>query len=280
MDGTDIYDTYGVWITRGGYNGLLTFPELKEPPANDWPDEDGVEVDLSMPVLAQRQIPITFFASNPGTPAGEFTAFLSSPGYRSVFIPALGRTWNLRLLSHSANRLYSGGKASFTLQFAEDSPVRPVPAAYAPGVRVPASAYSIDDVPLNRYGIVVTDAKSGLLEMPPAKTNLTRNIQSRDGVIYDAGSMVLNGKETMFKCYLKTATTGAFWNCYDAFFSALAGTGERTLSASFTAAEYSCYYKRSSGFRIAALWPAVLVEFSFTLVLTGGFRNENKRRKR
>ena len=35
---------FGVWITRGGYSGLLAFPALKEPEANDWPEEDGVEV--------------------------------------------------------------------------------------------------------------------------------------------------------------------------------------------------------------------------------------------
>ena len=51
IDDIDIYARYGVVITSGGYDGLLAFPALKDPEANDWPEEDGVEVDLSDPKL-------------------------------------------------------------------------------------------------------------------------------------------------------------------------------------------------------------------------------------
>ena len=43
IDGKDAYTDFGVWITEGGYDGLLPFPELVEPDRNDWPDEDGIE---------------------------------------------------------------------------------------------------------------------------------------------------------------------------------------------------------------------------------------------
>lgn len=42
IDGKDAYTDFGVWITEGGYDGLLPFPELVEPDRNDWPDEDGI----------------------------------------------------------------------------------------------------------------------------------------------------------------------------------------------------------------------------------------------
>ena len=31
IDGKDAYTDFGVWITEGGYDGLLPFPELVEP---------------------------------------------------------------------------------------------------------------------------------------------------------------------------------------------------------------------------------------------------------
>ncbi|MCS3063905.1 hypothetical protein NXX40_16255 [Parabacteroides distasonis] len=35
IDGKDAYTDFGVWITEGGYDGLLPFPELVEPDRND-----------------------------------------------------------------------------------------------------------------------------------------------------------------------------------------------------------------------------------------------------
>ena len=34
IDGKDAYTDFGVWITEGGYDGLLPFPELVEPDRN------------------------------------------------------------------------------------------------------------------------------------------------------------------------------------------------------------------------------------------------------
>ena len=56
IDGKDAYTDFGVWITEGGYDGLLPFPELVEPARNDWPDEDGIEPDLEKPTLKPRPV--------------------------------------------------------------------------------------------------------------------------------------------------------------------------------------------------------------------------------
>ena len=58
IDGKDAYTDFGVWITEGGYDGLLPFPELVEPDRNDWPDEDGIEPDLEKPTLKPRELNI------------------------------------------------------------------------------------------------------------------------------------------------------------------------------------------------------------------------------
>lgn len=63
IDGISICNRFGVWVTKGGYNGLLAFPAMKEPESNDWPEEDGIEVDLSDPKLEPKEATISFLST-------------------------------------------------------------------------------------------------------------------------------------------------------------------------------------------------------------------------
>ena len=58
IDDLHVRSRFGCWITRGGYAGLLAFPAMREPEYNDWPEEDGIEVDLSEPKLEDKEIAI------------------------------------------------------------------------------------------------------------------------------------------------------------------------------------------------------------------------------
>ena len=102
IDGKDAYTDFGVWITEGGYDGLLPFPELVEPDRNDWPDEDGIEPDLEKPTLKPRELNITFVRSVDGRSAGALVEHLSKSGYHAFRIPSLGREWSLRLIQSPA----------------------------------------------------------------------------------------------------------------------------------------------------------------------------------
>ena len=55
IDGNDAYLQYGVYVTSGGFNELVAFPPLKSVDSNDWQEEDGVEADLSAPVLKRMR---------------------------------------------------------------------------------------------------------------------------------------------------------------------------------------------------------------------------------
>ena len=132
IDGKDAYTDFGVWITEGGYDGLLPFPELVEPDRNDWPDEDGIEPDLEKPTLKPRELNITFVRSVEGRSAGDLVEHLSKPGYHAFRIPSLGREWSLRLIQSPAYEDWDMLEA-FTLRFAEDRPVRPSSVAIPEG---------------------------------------------------------------------------------------------------------------------------------------------------
>lgn len=267
IDGISIWNRFGVWVTKGGYKDLLTFPSLVDPDKNDWPEEDGIEVDLSEPRIQEKEITISFLASNPGIDASDFIAFISTPGYHTLRVPSLQREWRLRLLTQTANKRYQNA-CDFSLKFAEDVPVRPAVALPDPGLIVRDCGYELDGISFADYGVVVDIARDELLKSPTVKQNLNRKVRTLDGQLYDADQLVFASKEATFKCHLKAVSMAAFWKCYDAFFAALVQPEERQLYVDYTGEEYPCHYKKSSGFKILSLSGPVVVEFSLTLVFT------------
>lgn len=182
IDGEDMYLRFGAVFISGGYDDILTFPALKDPDKNDWPEEDGVEVDLSDPKLSSKEITLDFFAED----AFGFVDFVSKPEYHVFRISSLGREWKLRLSSQTDNSVWIDS-TKFSLKFVEDSFERPE--EYAPtsdcGVNIPKCSYEIDGVSLRDYGITVTEAKDEVLKSPTAKRNMLSQIQTKDGQIYD-----------------------------------------------------------------------------------------------
>lgn len=267
IDGISTQSRFGVWVTKGGYKDLFTFPALVDPDKNDWPEEDGIEVDLSAPKLQEKEVTISFLASNPDIDVCNFIAFISTPGYHVLRVPSLNRSWRLRLSTQTKNKRYQNA-CDFSLTFIEDIPVRPSTSLPDPGLLVYDSGYELDGVSFADYGVIVDVARDELLKSPAAKKNLSRKVSTADGQIYDADQLVFSSKEATFKCHLKAVSMAAFWQCYDAFFSALVQPEERQLYVDFLSEYYPCYYKKSSGFKVLSLRGPVIVEFNLTLVFT------------
>lgn len=267
IDGISTWDKFGVWVTKGGYSDLLTFPALVDPDKNDWPEEDGIEVDLSDPRLQPKEITISFLASNPSVDVSDFIVFISTPGYHTLRVPILNREWNLRLSTHTANKVYQNA-CDFSLKFIEDVPVRHAVSLPDPGLPVRDCGYELDGISFADYGVVIDTARDELLKSPAVKKNLNRKIGTKDGQIYDVDHLVFSSKESTFKCHFKAVSIAAFWQCYDAFFSALIQPEERQLYVDSLGETYPCYYKKSSGFKILSLRGPVIVEFNLTLVFT------------
>lgn len=267
IDGTDIYARYGVVVTSGGYSDLMAFPALKEPDTNDWPEEDGIEVDLSAPALEAKEVVISFASDQPD--AGDFIYMISQPGYHTLRITELAKEWQLRLLTQTAEKDYSRVVA-FSLKFADDFPDRSDynTTASGSGLPLPVSEYEIDDVPLSEYGIEIVGGWDDLLKSPTVKQNLTRSFATSDGQLYDAGMVVFASKETTLKCCLSAVSLAKFWECYTTFFHNLVQPDERLLYWDYTCEEYPCYYKKSSGFKVLSLAGRIVVEFNLTLVFT------------
>ncbi|MCC8036700.1 MAG: hypothetical protein LIP02_00965 [Bacteroidales bacterium] len=63
VDGYDVYKQFGMYVVSGGWNELVAYPPLKTVNYNDWQEEDGIEADLSAPVLNTREVSIKFAIS-------------------------------------------------------------------------------------------------------------------------------------------------------------------------------------------------------------------------
>lgn len=266
IDGESALGRFGVRVTRGGYNGLLAYPSLREPEANDWPEEDGIEVDLTDPKLEPREVLLSLMTT---TDSGQMdlVAYLSDPGYHTFSVPSLGREWRLRLSEQPSSNNHRRW-ATFTLKLIEDTPVRPEVVTPDPGMSLPDSRYRLDDVHFSTYGVVIDVARSALLRSPAAKLNMNRTVSTVDGRIYDADQLNFQSKEVTFKCHFNAVSMEAFWGCHDAFLEALTRSGERALYTEEIGKAYPCYYKGASGFKIIRMDGPVVVEFNLTMVFT------------
>lgn len=251
IDGIDVRDAFGVWVQKGGYDDLFTFPPMKPPYFNDWPEQHGIEVDLKAPTLAPLSVRVQLIASGSNANVPGFIEQLSKPGYRACRFPTLDREFKLRY-SECVDFEQVGDVSVFSMQFELDEPKRVDPATWlAPGVPVRASAYELDGTNFADFGLFVRMGKGSLLCPAPAKQNLTRDISVLDGRIYDTEKTYRNAKEITLQCALKAASMSRLWSCRDAFFNQLIAPGEHKIT--YAGAEYPVFYNETTGGQLLAL---------------------------
>ncbi len=297
IDGVDIYAEYGMILLDDGFSDLFLFPPMKQPDYNDWPEEDGIEVDLSSPKIENKTVNVSFgCAAYDNVRIDNFLSFITQPGYRLFEIKDLKRKWSLRVVSESDRKVFINGQV-FTIQFADDFPlelindysfiatetqdmiiteneecfiiasfgVRP---PYGFGYPLPKSKYKIDNVGLEQYGIFVEKGKSSVYSIPKIKQALTRSSQYLDGVDYDAGLVKFEAKDVTLECAFYSDSITGFWSNYQAFFNDLIKPGQRQLYVDYTKEYFSCYYKNTSSFKFAVKNETILCKFNLTLVFT------------
>lgn len=106
IDGKDAYSVYGLFVANNGYNGLISFPGFKELDENVWPEYDGVEVDLSSPVLNAMEFSITFYCCDYFKTA-DFISLISDGAFHEYNFVEAGCVRRLRLVSNPGKK-YTG----------------------------------------------------------------------------------------------------------------------------------------------------------------------------
>ncbi|WP_302335834.1 MULTISPECIES: hypothetical protein [Bacteroidales] len=267
IDGIDAYERFGIFIADTGLVGLLQYPALKKVDSNDWPEEDGEEFDLSTPALETKTLQIKF-ASHKANRVGAFIEKISDKSYHDFEVPAIKQTFRLRLTDQQSLVLYLRGK-TFTLQFADDFPLRGYTYLAPQSTMNRVCGYEIDGVDLGQYGVSILEGSLAEIEKSPAvKQNLLQNFQREYGAIYDGELVVFKAKDVKLKCAMRATSEDEFWRNYKALLFDLTRAEERQLYVDKTGYEYPCYYKSCASSKFLPMRGRIWWVFDLTLVFT------------
>lgn len=271
IDGNDAYTEYGMYVVQGGWNELIAYPPLKAVKTNDWQEVDGVEADLSAPVLNTRDIQLKMAVSGYMDGLYDLIALLSDKSYHLFVCASIGRTYRLRLVSMpnltSAERL-----GTVTLKLADDFPLYDY--NYLPPLSsvVSVGDYLFDGIRFTTYGVRVLQGTQAEVEKTPTvKNNLLRNIPSIAGAMYDDSTVTYKSKDVKIQCLLRAETLTELWRNYDALLYDLIRPEERTLYVEALGQEFQFYYKSC---QVSEFYPdgKIWLKFTLTVVFTRDFR--------
>lgn len=261
IDKEDAYAKYGICVAKGGYKGIVKFPSVKNVPANDWAEEDGLEPDLFSPKLNAYEISLSFIAVNQ-MKFGAFIELLSNKAYHEFDFYELNRKYDLRLVSQP-DMAIKPGLQTFSLKFSCDFPLQSPGDYIQSSSLMPDTGYELDGKNLADYGVAVLQGSlPGILKSPDVKQNLAINTSDQNGIIYDGEVVKFKAKDVKLNCLMRAETIYEFWRNYDALIFDLTKPDVRKLYVESTGYEYECYYKDCS---VTEFIPEDKIWFQFAL---------------
>ena len=273
IDGKDAMVEYGVFVERNGYRQTLQMPVFKKVDTTEWPEYDGVEVDLANTMLDARQFQVQFCITNIRWAEDLFIA-LSDGTYHSFNFIEISKTMSLRLVSNGSFSSYIRlGK--MTLTFSDDSPVKPTAPngiPYSIGAsEVVQRGYLIDNYDISRFGMYVLKGTDDTIRKAPnVREKLKVTAKNLSGVWYDNGGTVhWKAKDITLKLFVSAASVKVFWDRYNALFAMLMANGLHTFKFSPIDEAFHCYYKSNSVTKFDVLTSGrVWCEFSVVMTVT------------
>lgn len=263
IDGIGALANYGLRLGDGSLASLIQWAELKDVYANDWHEEDGIEPDLTNPVLDTRKCTLSFVGNATTAQVDEFVALWSNGAYHTLST-TVGFNYRLRLVSNDSLK-WEDGLCIAKFTFADDFPLD----GYT--YKRPSSAiaydrnYIVDFTPLTTYGVsVLAGINSELLKIPEVKENLVRSFENVPGVAYDSVEVRFKAREIRIPCLMRAATLEEFKTNYNALLYNLSQPGEHTFIATAFLKRYTFHYV-SQNVRRAYLTGKLWVEFDIVI---------------
>lgn len=274
IDGNDAYNQYGVYVVKGGWNDLVAYPPLKAVTSNDWQEEDGIEADLSNPVLNTREVQLKIAIG------GDFNRFpalielLSDGAYHRFECVYIKRDYRLRLVS-VPNMAVAQTLGTATLKLADDFPLNGYKYKYPDSSIAPAEDYKCDGWKFTDYGVrILKGTLAEILKPSTVKTNLLRNISALSGAIYDGGRVTYKAKDVKVYCLMRAESLDELWRNYDALLFDLIRPDEHLLYVESLEQEFPFHYKSC---QVTEFFPdgKIWLRFTLTLTFTHSFRIED-----
>lgn len=263
IDGIDALATYGLRLGENSLASLIQWAELKDVYTNDWHEEDGVEPDLTNPVLDTRKCTLSFVGNTTTAQADEFVALWSNGAYHTL-TTNVGFSYRLRLVSNDSLK-WEGGLCIAKLTFADDFPLDGYTFKRPSSLITYDSNYIVDNTPLTAYGVnVLAGINSGLLKIPEVKENLVQSFDNAPGVTYDNAEVRFKAREVRIPCLMRAATLEEFKTNYNALLYNLTQPGIHTLIAATLGKRYTFHYVSQNVHR-AYLTGKLWVEFDIVI---------------
>lgn len=271
IDGRDAYAEFGVYVIQGGWNELIAYPPLKPVESNDWQEEDGIEADLSSPVLNTREVSLRIAFGGLDNRLLELLELLSDGAYHMFDCRHIGRMYKLRLVS-MPNLTIAERIGTVTLKLADDFPLDNYVYNAPSSAVAPNADYTLDGRKFTDYGVrILQGALEEVVKTPSVKDNLLRNINTQQGAWYDGKAVVYKAKDIKISCLMRATTLTELWRNYDALLYDLIRPSERVLGVEELGAEYPFHYKSC---QVAEFYPMdkIWLKFTLTITVTRNFR--------
>lgn len=246
INGLDAFTNYGLVFQNDGLKSLLQMPQFKKVEVYDWHEEDGLEADLSAPLLDGRQFTLNFGITHPDaeSEAQVLLSDLASQVYHTLHIPWLGRTYTVRYVNNGSfaqNARFD----TLSLTFAEDAVTIPTVAVPTQETGI-SMGYFIDDADFALYGCtVVKGTRDSFLKFAATKEALKRSVSTLSGIIYDSGDTVrLKSRDITVKLHIRTPDVPTFWARWYALWNAVLAPEARTIEGD--GMTFQCYYKSNA----------------------------------
>lgn len=271
VDGNDVYSQYGVFVVKDGWNELIAYPPLKTVTSNDWAEMDGVEADLSDPVLNTREVQLKVAFDGLFGRFFAFVELLSDGAYHIFECDSIKRKWRLRLTS-TPNFKEAQYFGNVTLKLADDFPLEGY-TYKAPRTSVaPYEDYLFDGIPFTNYGARILKGTLDEVKKPAnVKQNLLRNLNHLSGAIYDGKNVFYKTKDVKVNVLMRAASLEELWRNYDALLYDLIQPNERLLYVEALDQAFPCYYKSC---QVTKFYPTgkIWLQFTLTFTFTRDFR--------
>lgn len=257
IDGIDIA-TLGAFILRDGDNDFISFPSRKEPEANDWPEEDGIEISKDTPVFSEKKLTVKYYLKGDETTfknrLDNFYNIHCQPGYRSVYVREFDKTFQLRFLEvsdYSQKRGFtvSGQKSSYIdVLYSMDNPTQFLNSNELPVLsNIAITHIELNGIDLAEYGIIVESVYPSAMKLS-SKEGLLKSSGYSSGIVADIGAPFKKNKQAVtIECTMIANSREDFMTNYNALWNNINGA---VVTIGLTAAnmEFDCYYSAMSNF--------------------------------
>lgn len=245
IDNINISATYGLRLGDGSLASLLEWPSLKEVYYNDWHEEDGLEPDLSAPVLDTRECTLSFVGNATLTQVDEFVLLLRDGAYHTFWSNKVF-TYTLRLVRVDSVKWYDN-LCVVRMTFADDTPLADFTPSRPSSTISADRKYRIDNTPLTTYNVNVLEGiNAELLRLGEVKENLVVSTSSTPGISYDSEGVIFKAREVRIPCLMTAPNVTTLRTNYYQLLHDITTPGEHIFMATPLGMKYLFHYVSSN----------------------------------